>query len=101
MLGEGRLSFFGGSKLSRRKHDLAIAMAKTAQFQSISPTRQSWVAPPLAKLPSTISFKEATLIELVSGKKGEVHFIPDLKVGVFVTLLTPDVIKFRNLFSIP
>ncbi|OYV08656.1 MAG: HSP20 family protein, partial [Methanosaeta sp. ASP1-1] len=27
-----------------------------------------------------------------------VHFIPNLKVGVFVTLCTPDVIKFSILF---
>jgi hypothetical protein len=28
-------------------------------------------------------------------ERARVHFIPDLKVGVFVTLRTPDVIKFK------
>ena len=41
--------------------NLAIAMAKTAQFQRISHPSHSWVAPPMAKVPNTISFKEATV----------------------------------------
>ena len=36
--------------------DLAIAMAKTAQFQRVSHPSHSWVAPPMAKVPNTISF---------------------------------------------
>lgn len=36
--------------------NLAIAMAKTAQFQRISHPSHSWVAPPMAKVPNTISF---------------------------------------------
>jgi hypothetical protein len=36
--------------------DLAIAMAKAAQFQSLSHPSHRWVAPPVAKVPSTNSF---------------------------------------------
>ncbi len=36
--------------------NLAIAMAKTAQFQRISHPSHSWVASPMAKVPNTISF---------------------------------------------
>ena len=35
--------------------DLTIAVAKTAQFQRLSHPSHRWVAPPVAKLPSTTS----------------------------------------------
>jgi len=35
--------------------NLAIAMAETAQFQCKSHPSHSWVAPPMAKVPNTIS----------------------------------------------
>jgi hypothetical protein len=35
--------------------DLTIAMAKAAQFQSVSHPSHRWVAPPVAKVPSTTS----------------------------------------------
>jgi hypothetical protein len=46
------------------------------------------VAPPVAKGPSTTSLqKEATFYRFKEQKeRARVHFIPDLKVGVFVTL---------------
>ena len=41
--------------------DLTIAMAETAQFQRLSHPSHRWVAPPVAKGPSTTSLqKEAT-----------------------------------------
>lgn len=36
--------------------NLAIAMAKTGQFQCISHPSHSWVAPPMAKVPNKIFF---------------------------------------------
>ena len=36
--------------------DLTVAMAKAAQFQSLSHPSHRWVAPPVAKVPSTTSF---------------------------------------------
>jgi hypothetical protein len=36
--------------------NLTIAMAKTAQFQRLSHPSHRWVAPPVAKVPNTISF---------------------------------------------
>jgi hypothetical protein len=53
------------------------------------------VAPPVAKVPSTTSYKKKQhFIYLREHKeRARVHFIPDLKVGVFVTLRAPDVIK--------
>ena len=36
--------------------DLTIAMAKTAQFHSLSHPSHRWVAPPVAKVPKTTSF---------------------------------------------
>ena len=75
--------------------DLTIAMAETAQFQRISHPSHRWVAPPVAKGPSLTSLqKKATFIDLREHKeRARVHFIPDLKVGVFVTLRAPNVIK--------
>ncbi len=35
--------------------DLTVAMAKAAQFQSLSHPSHRWVAPPVAKVPSTTS----------------------------------------------
>ena len=35
--------------------DLTIAMAEAAQFQSLSHPSHRWVAPPVAKVPSTTS----------------------------------------------
>jgi hypothetical protein len=53
------------------------------------------VAPPVAKVPSTTSSqKKQCFINLREHKeRARVHFIPDLKVGVFVTLRAPDVIN--------
>ena len=36
--------------------DLTIAMAEAAQFQRLSHPSHRWVAPPVAKVPNTISF---------------------------------------------
>ena len=36
--------------------NLTIAMAKAAQFQRLSHPSHRWVAPPVAKVPNTISF---------------------------------------------
>jgi hypothetical protein len=36
--------------------DLTIAMAEAAQFQRLSHPSHRWVAPPVAKVPSTTSF---------------------------------------------
>ena len=52
--------------------DLAIAMAKTAQFQRISHPSHSWVAPPMAKVPNTISiYKKQRLTNFSQCKNGE------------------------------
>ena len=52
--------------------NLAIAMAKTAQFQLVSHPSHSWVAPPMAEVPNLISFyKKQRLIGYINSKKGE------------------------------
>jgi hypothetical protein len=56
---------------------------------------QYWMAPTLAMVPKQSYFtKEDRISFLAEAKKARVHFIPDLKVGVFVTLRTPFVIKW-------
>ncbi len=52
----------------RHQHDvvgnLIIAMAKTAQFQRVSHPSHRWVAPPVAKVPSTISSKKSNVLSI-------------------------------------
>jgi hypothetical protein len=77
----------------RHQHDvvgnLTIAMAKTVQFQRLSHPSHRWVAPPVAKVPRIASLEEVMFYRFQTEKSARVHFIPDLKVGVFVTLRTP------------
>ena len=77
--------------------NLTIAMAKAAQFQCLSHPSHRWVAPPVAKVPRISRLKKVIYYRLEWKKSARVHFIPDLKVGVFVTLRTPIVIKFTLL----
>jgi hypothetical protein len=50
----------------RHQHDvvgnLTIAMAKTAQFQRLSHPSHRWVAPPVAKGPSTTSLQKEAIV---------------------------------------
>ncbi len=81
--------------------DLTIAMAEAAQFQRLSHPSHRWVAPPVAKVPSTTSSqkKQCFIGSREHKERARVHFIPDLKVGVFVTLRAPDVIKMPRMFQ--
>src|SRR5512136_2374734 len=80
----------------RHQHDvvgnLTIAMAKTAQFQRLSHPSHRRVAPPMAEVPRIFSIKRSVVVSDLSPRKpARVHLIPDLKVGVFVTLCAPKV----------
>ena len=62
--------------------DLTIAMAETAQFQRLShPSHNRWVAPPVAKGPSTTSLqKEATFYRFKRAQRtgeGSLHPRPE------------------------
>ena len=57
--------------------DLTIAMAETAQFQRLSHPSHRWVAPPVARAPSTTLLqKEATFYRFKSAQRaveGSLH----------------------------
>ena len=61
--------------------DLTIAMAETAQFQLLSHPSHRWVAPPVAKAPSTTSLqKEATFYQFKRAQRmgeGSLHPRPE------------------------
>jgi hypothetical protein len=61
--------------------DLTIAMAETAQFQRLSHPSHRWVAPPVAKAPSTTSLqKEATFYRFRRAQRmgeGSLHPRPE------------------------
>ena len=75
--------------------NLTIAMAKTAQFQCLSHPSHRWLAPPVAMVSKNLILEknEDLYFKVHTEEPARVHFIPDLKVGVFVTLCAPLVIK--------
>jgi hypothetical protein len=83
--------------------DLTVAMAKAAQFQAyhilaIGGWHRLWLR---CQVQHHLKKKQCFINLRKHKERARVHFIPDLKVGVFVTLRAPDVIIIMPVDRIP
>ena len=72
--------------------DLTIGIAKTSQFQCLSHPSHRWLLPPVAMASKNLILERSDNLSIFKEyveKLARVHFIPDLKVWVFVTLRAP------------